>query len=216
MWFTVQVELQVFVKEKHRILPNASITSLSWRIYTPRRADRYAIGHHRFPLRLPSQWPPGDAHSGPVWPGRYIASLALAREKLLDAKRAVARGESPAHEKQCEKRRLSAAKTFGDLTGLWLVDARMAGHVPDYPAGAASDSVDTGSQERTDRSDVAEIDFENATWMIPMAWMKGRNPHVVYLSRQAVDIDAKVPCNVRDLVSKAASPTSTPPAWIRP
>jgi hypothetical protein len=35
--------------------------------------------------------------------GRYGPagiSLALAREKLLDAKRAVARGESPAHEKQ--------------------------------------------------------------------------------------------------------------------
>ena len=34
----------------------------------------------------------------------------------------------------------------------------------------------------------AEIDFENATWTIPKARMKGRNPHVVYLSRQAVDI----------------------------
>ena len=38
--------------------------------------------------------------------GRYGPagiSLALAREKLWDAKRAVARGESPAHEKQREK-----------------------------------------------------------------------------------------------------------------
>lgn len=34
----------------------------------------------------------------------------------------------------------------------------------------------------------AEVDFENATWTIPKARMKGRNPHVVYLSRQAVDI----------------------------
>lgn len=34
----------------------------------------------------------------------------------------------------------------------------------------------------------AEIDFENATWTIPKQRMKGRNPHVVYLSRQAVDI----------------------------
>lgn len=34
----------------------------------------------------------------------------------------------------------------------------------------------------------AEVDFENATWSIPKARMKGRNPHVVYLSRQAVDI----------------------------
>ncbi len=33
-----------------------------------------------------------------------------------------------------------------------------------------------------------EVDFENATWMIPKQRMKGRNPHVVYLSRQALDI----------------------------
>jgi integrase len=34
----------------------------------------------------------------------------------------------------------------------------------------------------------AEVDFENATWTIPKVRMKGRNPHVVYLSRQAMDI----------------------------
>ena len=34
----------------------------------------------------------------------------------------------------------------------------------------------------------SEIDFENATWTIPQQRMKGRNPHVVYLSRQALDI----------------------------
>jgi integrase len=33
-----------------------------------------------------------------------------------------------------------------------------------------------------------EVDFENATWTIPKQRMKGRNPHVVYLSRQALDI----------------------------
>jgi integrase len=33
-----------------------------------------------------------------------------------------------------------------------------------------------------------EVDFENATWTIPKSRMKGRNPHVVYLSKQAVDI----------------------------
>ena len=61
--------------------------------------------------------------------GRYGPagiSLALARERLLDAKRAVAEGRSPAHEKQREKRRLTAAKTFGDMTGRWLQDAKMA------------------------------------------------------------------------------------------
>ena len=61
--------------------------------------------------------------------GRYGPagiSLALARERLLDAKRAVAEGRSPAHEKQREKRRLTAAKTFGDMTARWLQDAKMA------------------------------------------------------------------------------------------
>ena len=33
-----------------------------------------------------------------------------------------------------------------------------------------------------------EVDFERKTWTIPKQRMKGRNPHVVYLSRQALDI----------------------------
>lgn len=33
-----------------------------------------------------------------------------------------------------------------------------------------------------------EINFENAIWTIPKQRMKGRKPHVVYLSRQALDI----------------------------
>lgn len=60
--------------------------------------------------------------------GRYGPvgiSLAMAREKLLDIKRTVARGESPAFEKQREKRRLAAAKNFGEMTARWLADARM-------------------------------------------------------------------------------------------
>ncbi|MCM3060982.1 hypothetical protein, partial [Bacillus subtilis] len=43
-------------------------------------------------------------------------SLALAREKLIDAKKAVAQGKSPALEKQRDKRRLTAVKTFGEVT----------------------------------------------------------------------------------------------------
>ena len=229
--------------------------------------------------------------------GRYGPggiSLALAREKLLDAKKAVAAGRSPALEKQREKRRLTAAKNFGDVAVKWLADARMADstramrkHVVDrdiLPAfqnrllneitaddlralcnkvkarGAPATAVhvrDIVKQvyafailhgERVDNpaSDVAaasiatfvpkdralspaeirlafhqlesiatyptirlalrmdqmaqvrkselieatwsEIDFENATWTIPKQRMKGRNPHVVYLSRQAMDI----------------------------
>ena len=33
-----------------------------------------------------------------------------------------------------------------------------------------------------------EVDFENATWTISKQRMKGRNPHVIHLSRQALDI----------------------------
>lgn len=58
--------------------------------------------------------------------GRSGISLAMTREKLIDAKKAVAQGKSPALEKQRDKRRLTAAKTFGDVAGGWLADARMA------------------------------------------------------------------------------------------
>jgi hypothetical protein len=61
--------------------------------------------------------------------GRYGPagiSLAMAREKLIDAKKAVAAGRSPALEKQREKRRLTAAKNFSDVALKWLADARMA------------------------------------------------------------------------------------------
>jgi hypothetical protein len=61
--------------------------------------------------------------------GRYGPagiSLAMAREKLLDAKRQVAQGISPSLEKQRAKRRLTAAKAFGDMLKRWLTDARMA------------------------------------------------------------------------------------------
>jgi integrase len=229
--------------------------------------------------------------------GRYGPagiSLAMAREKLLDAKKAVAQGKSPALEKQREKRRLTAAKTFGDMT------AQVAGRCPDgrqhasdaqehrrsgHPAGLPEpaaqrnhsrrparlvqqgegarapatavhirdivkqvyafailhgEKVDNPAAERgrgfdrdlraegsrlspleirlmsrqmesvatyptiklalrmilltlVRKSELIEatwdeVDFENATWTIPKQRMKGRNPHVVYLSRQALDI----------------------------
>ena len=61
--------------------------------------------------------------------GRYGPgglSLARAREKCIDAKRAVSEGQSPAQEKQREKRRLSDAKTFQEFTDEWYEGARMA------------------------------------------------------------------------------------------
>ena len=53
-------------------------------------------------------------------------SLARAREKCLDARRAVAEGLSPAQEKQREKRRLQEAKSFGQFGERWLQDSPMA------------------------------------------------------------------------------------------
>ena len=61
--------------------------------------------------------------------GRYGAaglSLARAREKVIDARRAIAEGRSPAQEKQREKRRLQEAKCFGEFGERWLQEARMA------------------------------------------------------------------------------------------
>lgn len=61
--------------------------------------------------------------------GRYGAdgiSLAKARERVLEARRAVAGGQSPAQDKQREKRRLTEAKRFGEFTVRWAAEARMA------------------------------------------------------------------------------------------
>jgi integrase len=61
--------------------------------------------------------------------GRYDAaglSLAHAREKCVDAKRAIREGRSPAMEKQREKRRIKEAKSFGEFGERWLKDSPMA------------------------------------------------------------------------------------------
>ena len=61
--------------------------------------------------------------------GRYGAdglSLARAREKLIDAKRAISEGRSPAQEKQHDKRRLKEAKRFGEFGEKWFQESRMA------------------------------------------------------------------------------------------
>ena len=53
-------------------------------------------------------------------------SLARAREKCIDARRAIREGRSPAIEKQREKRRLKEAKSFGEFGEKWLTAAPMA------------------------------------------------------------------------------------------
>ena len=61
--------------------------------------------------------------------GRYGPdglSLARARERCLEARRAVAEGRSPSQEKQRHKRRLAEARTFGEFTVRWATEARMA------------------------------------------------------------------------------------------
>ncbi|MGH8597227.1 MAG: tyrosine-type recombinase/integrase, partial [Gammaproteobacteria bacterium] len=58
--------------------------------------------------------------------GRDGVSLAEAREACLAARRAVKRGESPAQQKQREKRRLKEAKSFGQFGEQYLGQARMA------------------------------------------------------------------------------------------
>jgi integrase len=61
--------------------------------------------------------------------GRYGLgglSLARARERLVDAKRMISEGISPAHEKQREKRRLKEAKSFGEFGERWMQEAKMA------------------------------------------------------------------------------------------
>lgn len=61
--------------------------------------------------------------------GRYGPggiSLAMARELLLDARKAVVKGISPALEKQREKRRAVAIKTFGTAMDAWLANAKLA------------------------------------------------------------------------------------------
>lgn len=61
--------------------------------------------------------------------GRYGPdglSLARAREKLIDAKRAISEGRSPAQEKQHDKRRLKEAKRFSEFGEKWFQESRMA------------------------------------------------------------------------------------------
>lgn len=58
--------------------------------------------------------------------GPSALSLAEARAKCVAAKRALLDGVSPAFEKQREKRRLKAAKTFGQVADRWFEEAPMA------------------------------------------------------------------------------------------
>lgn len=89
--------------------------------------------------------------------GRYGSggiSLALARERCLEAKRAVAKGRSPSLEKQREKRRLGEAKSFKEFTVKWLGDARMAESTRSMRKGI----IDRDIMPALGRKRLAEID----------------------------------------------------------
>jgi len=62
--------------------------------------------------------------------GRYGSkdgiSLLMARERCMEARKAIAQGISPAQEKQREKSRQAEARTFGEYTKRWLAEHRMA------------------------------------------------------------------------------------------
>jgi hypothetical protein len=58
--------------------------------------------------------------------GRDGITLAEARERCINARKAVKDGQSPAQEKQREKRRLSDAKTFGEFAEVYFRDSKMA------------------------------------------------------------------------------------------
>jgi len=62
--------------------------------------------------------------------GRYGSkdgiSLLMARERCMEARKAIAQGISPAQEKQREKSRQAEAQTFGEYTKRWLAKHRMA------------------------------------------------------------------------------------------
>ncbi|MFN8794149.1 MAG: tyrosine-type recombinase/integrase [Betaproteobacteria bacterium] len=62
--------------------------------------------------------------------GRYGTkdgiSLLMARERCMEALKAIAQGVSPAQEKQREKSRQAEAQTFGEYTKRWLAEHRMA------------------------------------------------------------------------------------------
>jgi hypothetical protein len=62
--------------------------------------------------------------------GRYGTkdgiSLLMARERCMEARKAIAEDQSPSQEKQREKRRMAEAKTFEEFTNRWLEETRMA------------------------------------------------------------------------------------------
>ena len=116
-------------------------------------------GRALFSDGLPSERAPGDVTLGRYGPDGL--SLARAREKCIDARRAIAEGRSPAHEKQREKRRLKEAKSFGEFGEKWLPRRRMADSTRamrrsiferEHPSGLAQPAADGNPAGRSARA----------------------------------------------------------------
>ena len=58
--------------------------------------------------------------------GRGGISLALAREKCLDARKLVADGVSPARNKRKERQRIAGAQRFGEYAEKWIEEVELA------------------------------------------------------------------------------------------
>lgn len=58
--------------------------------------------------------------------GKDGVSLAEARERCIEARKAVKEGQSPAQEKQREKRRLNDAQNFGEFAQAYFRESKMA------------------------------------------------------------------------------------------
>ena len=71
-------------------------------------------------VRLPASWPAGDADPRPL----PEAKLAEARERHMEARKRVARGESPSKQKRIEKLAAVevAAGTFKAVADKWYAD----------------------------------------------------------------------------------------------
>lgn len=79
--------------------------------------------------------------------GRYGPAgltLAEAREKCLEAKKAIAQGTSPAQQKQRGKQQIKEAKSFGEFTVRWLRTVHVAGEtiIKEVPVYVPSDTPD--------------------------------------------------------------------------
>src|SRR3546814_68161 len=68
----------------------------------------------------------------------------------------------------------------------------------------AHDVAGAAAVERTDQATWSEINCREALWTIPKERMKRRNPHLVFLSRQAPNID-QAPATRRPVTIAAGS-----------